>query len=147
MTTPANNTFTPTMTPFTISTPFKKSLLKELLKAKTRKAELVDELFVDYFKLIPNLMSGILCSIWFKFSDTSHTLHEWQTTILFLIYKKGGNTLSASYRTIDLLSHIRKIIDAAIALEVHRQYRFHDPALGFRPGTGTDTATVRHVKT
>lgn len=69
----------------------------------------------------------------------------WTMGILVLIYKKADHMARKSYKPIKLLSHVRKVIERAISMMVNAQYNFDDSQLGFRRGTGTDTAISRHI--
>lgn len=74
-----------------------------------------------------------------------HILTDWATALFVPIYKKGEQHKPDSYRPIALQSHVRKIIEASIAKLILRNYKINEQQLGFRTGTGTETAIVRHI--
>lgn len=73
-----------------------------------------------------------------------------------LTRRLGGRSVSAlvqnrepedatSYRPISLMSHVRKVTDAARAGMISREYKFKEQQLGFQEGVGTGTAIIRHI--
>lgn len=74
-----------------------------------------------------------------------HVLNDWATALFVPIYKKGSRERPESYRLIALLSHVRKVVEAAIAAHIRKKYSFSEWQLGFRTGTGAETAIVRHI--
>lgn len=145
MTTAQEKRWAPLPESFKVTKEFESSIERAIDRAKNRKAEGVDGVFVDAFKIARKEVGMILGLLWQKCSDTGYMIRDWRTTMLVPLYKKGDSKQPASYRPIALMSHGRKIIDAAIALEVRKEYKFHPSQLGFRPKTGTETAIIRHI--
>lgn len=145
MTTPVDQRWCPPWKTFKVPHNFAATIATAIGKSKPRKAEGEDELFVDAFKLATQDVSEVLAWLWQKCTDTRHILQDWKMAVLVPLYKKGDTTKPASYRPIALMSHARKVVDAAIAIQIRREYRFHQTQLGFQPETGTETAIVRHI--
>lgn len=114
-------------------------------KAPRNKASGTDEVFSEALNVDSRTSSEILCALWKKCVQVGHILEDWSTALLVPLFKKGDHTEPGSYRPIALLSHARKAIEAAIAMAIRKDYRFSDCQLGFRIGTGTETAIVRHI--
>ena len=55
---------------------------------------------------------------------------------------KGSTWDPNNYRTISLLSHIRKIIESAPNQDLRSVYRFDDLQIGFQPGKSTELGIV-----
>lgn len=118
---------------------------KAIRRAPTGKAEGSDEVFTESLNIYPVLSSRVLAAVYQKCSDLDYTPSSWRTATLVPLFKKGEKTDVRNYRPIALLSHTRKTIEAAIAMEIRGSYEFDDMQLGFQPETGTETAIVRHV--
>lgn len=69
---------------------------------------------------------------------------DWEIAIMVPINKKGDNKNPANYRSKALMSHTRKVIEAAIATSIRKHYEFNLTQLGFQEHTGTETAILRH---
>lgn len=87
----------------------------------------------------------IICKLWRKRSEMKYILRDWATEVLVPIYKKGDRFEPSSYLPIALLSHNRKVIEAAMERLIRKNYTFNECQLGFRHGTGTEIAIVRHI--
>lgn len=81
-------------------------------------------MFIDAFKIERKEVGQILGLLWQKCSDTGYMIRDWREKMLVPLYKKGDSKQPEIYRPIALMSHGRKIIDAAIVLEVRKEYKF-----------------------
>lgn len=145
MATSKETNYSPQIERFEVDEIFVRNVQLAIQKAESGKAEGVDELFVECFKLDPTRFADIITKFWRQCSHVHHVLEDWRTAILSPIYKKGDPSLPQNYRPIAVLSHARKMIDAAIANAIHEEYTFSPVQLGFEPTTSTETAMLRHI--
>lgn len=133
-------------TPFKANENFQKYIVNAIKKAPVRKAVGPDELFNEVLKAAPEDISRILGALWNKCGELQKTISQWSTASLMPVYKKGERKNPESYRPIALLSHGRKIIDAAIAAMINESYSNNANQLGFQRMVGTESALLRHIK-
>lgn len=136
---------TPNMRKFEVNETFVRDVKLAIRMAPNGKAAGPDELFVEALKVDEDLCGNLLSTIWRKCGQLVRLLPAWTKAELIPIFKRGDRTEPANYRPIALLSHGRKIIEAAIARGINRTYTFHSSQLGFQRLTGTETALVRHI--
>lgn len=135
----------PKITAFRCTPSMVESIQEAIKKAPKRKTEGRDKLFVEVLQIEAETCAIFLAKVWEACSRMKHTLRDWNTAILVPLHKKGDPTVPSNYRPISILTHARKIIEAAISMEIRKEYQFHPTQLGFQQGTGTETAIVRHV--
>ena len=121
-----------------------KQVARHIRRAKSNKAAGVDELFSEAFKLAPEQFATILCTLWAKCSELGYLIRDWCTALMIPIHKSGPKCDPSNHRPISLISHARQMISGAIGAMIQEKYQFHETQLGFRPGTGTETAIIRH---
>lgn len=90
------------------------------------------EVFVEALKSDRHMVTKIKCKLWENYNTLKYTLKAWTTEILIPVYKKGEKSSPQSFWTIELLSHVRKTIESAVAIMIRKQYKFRDAWLGFR---------------
>lgn len=145
MSTPKEEGWTPEILTFTIDETHVKMLEEAIITAPKNKATGADQIFVEALKVDAKRTSQIIAAFWKCCGELKYMLNDWSRAILVPIYKTGERADPQSYRPIALLSHVRKVVEATIAKIIRRQYTFRDSQLGFRHGTGTETALVRHI--
>lgn len=70
--------------------------------------------------------------MWEKCGKLGYLNYDWSTAELVPLFKKGDTSRPTSYRPIALLSHARKVIEAGIAIEIRKAYKFNCAQLGFQ---------------
>lgn len=145
MSTKPAEAYSPPIEPFTTDEKFIEYVQRAIKRAPIGKSVGTDGLFVECFKLAPKLIAEIFSTIWRKCSSQKFILTDWKTAVLTPIYKKGDVADPKNYRPIAVLSHARKMVDAAIAMAIREKYTFNPLQLGFQPGTSTESAIVRHL--
>lgn len=145
MATPINMAWTPHITEYEVTEEDESDVRKAVRLAPRIKATGIDEIFIEALKIDCQTASKVICALWRKCGQLKYILEDWRTAILVPIYKMRNPTQPQSYRPIALLSHVRKVIEAAIAMKIRRQYKFKDSQLGFQVDTGTERAVVRHI--
>lgn len=87
-------------------------------RALRNKATGVDEIFAESVKIDPERANIAICWLREKCMDMKCTVKYCRTAGLVPTYKKGDPNASTSYRPIDLMSHVGKVLKAAIGREV-----------------------------
>lgn len=146
MSTPPDQRWAPTVTPVEINDSTKRAIEYAIKGAPCSKATGVDEIFAEALQVDIKHNTKIIGALWKKCTELNHVLKDWATALLIPIYKKGDKSKPDSYRPIALLSHVRKIVESAIAKIIRKNYKFHECQLGFREGTGAETAIIRHIQ-
>lgn len=141
-----NDGFIPPIEFFEVDDKFKNDILTAIQTAPRKKATGIDGIAIEAFQVDCQLTSELLAQIWHKCATLRYIPSMWSRAELVPVYKKGNTFDPMSYRPIALLSHGRKAIDAALALQIRREYNFHDSQLGFQRVTGTETAIIRHIQ-
>lgn len=126
-------------------TKYMQTLTAAIRRAKPGKAVGTDELFVEAFSIEPQLVASALIKMWSKCNESNYIINDWRRGTLVPLFKKGNPSNPASFRPITLLSHARKVLEAALAIEIGSVYKFSASQVGFREGTRTETAIVRHT--
>lgn len=145
MATPASMIWAPQIGQFEVPELLENRVKNAIQTAPRNKAVGTDEIFVEALNVSPELAAKIICTLWRKCGQAQYVVKAWTTAILVPIYKKGDRAAPRSYRPISLLSYVRKVIEAALAAHIRAEYTFEDCQLGFRLGTGTETAIMRHI--
>lgn len=114
-------------------------------QVKMGKAEGCDELFTEALRANPKLMVQALTKLWQKSTEVGHLPDNWQMVLLVPLFKNGSMSEPSSYWPIAVRLHARKVIEAAIALKIRQDYKFHNSQLEIYQGTATETAIKRHV--
>lgn len=120
-----------------------KAVESAIIMAETGKSAGHDELFVELFKLHPKLIARTLCEIWHKYGTLRYSLTERQKEILVPSYKKGPKDDPQSYRSITLLSHARKVVEAGLAMCINKCTTFYNTQIGFTKDMNTTTGIIR----
>jgi len=115
------------------------------LVAPRGKAAGIDETFGEIFRIIPEVTTPILIALWRKCGELAIIPTLWKKFHLVALYKKGDTTDPSNYRPIALISHMRKIIEKALDLELKSCTRFHRFQCGFRARKSTESATLRFL--
>lgn len=131
--------------PYEIGTAFTEAIQTAIKCAPKGKAAGRDEIFSEALKCAPEEAATLLTAIWRKCNHLKVIIGQWNTATVTPIYKKGPEHDPKSYRPIAVLSHGRKVIDAAIARMINAEYKNHGSQLGFQRNTGTETAIIRHI--
>lgn len=103
----------------------------------------LDGTFTESVTLKPVLFSDVLSAVWEKYGKLGCIPSQLRIAKIAPIHKKGDKTLPQNYRTITIISQVRKIVDKALKIGVRRVHAFHPAQLGFRENVGTDTAITR----
>lgn len=131
--------------PFKANENLQKHLLNAIKKAPARKAVGPDELFNEALQTAPEGISRVLGALWNKCGELQNIIPQWSTASLMSIYKKEERKSPESYRPIALLSHGRKVIDAALAAMINESYSNNANQLGFQRMAGTESVLLRHI--
>lgn len=145
MSTPPEHCWTPPLQHIKVDETTRKAIESAIRSAPHNKAAGVDEVFVEALRVETRKCSEIIGQLWEKCTETEHVLNDWSTALFVPIYKKGDKRKAESYRPIALLSHVRKVIESAIASIIKKQYKFSEWQLGFQAGVGTENAIIRHI--
>lgn len=78
-----------------------------------------------------------------RWERTVSILKCYRWTIILSLYNKGAQHDPANYRTVCLLSHVTKAIDAAIFRKLNDQYIPVMPQFGFQGGNGVTQALLQ----
>lgn len=145
METAATLRWSPQITHMTVDEDWRKQIEAAIKRAPRKKASGIDDLFVEALAIDSKITSMAISCLWQKCLQLKHNLLDWSTAVMVPLFKKGDPLAPESYRPIALLSHARKVIEAAIAVVIRQKYTFSDCQLGFRTGTNTETAIVGHM--
>lgn len=103
------------------------------------------EIFVKALNLAPKLVANILIAAWCKCSELQYVIKDQVIAGLTAIYKKGDKSGTSNYRPRAVLSHVRKLLDSAVAKTICKSYKLKECQLGFQPRTGIEAAIVIYV--
>lgn len=104
-----------------------------------------DEIGVEELQIELKTLSEILSEQWRKCWALELELSDWSETVLVSLCKKGDRASPEVYCSIALLCYMRKVIDSANAMKFRKEYKFGDCQPGFKLGTETKTAIVKHI--
>lgn len=104
---------------------FREDLRHALMAAKRKKAPGPEGLTIEMLQLIPDLAVELLLALWEQVGHLRHMPTLLRTGQLVPIYKKGDPATMSNYRPITLLSHVRKVISAAVDKGIRRTYAPH----------------------
>lgn len=110
-------------------------------KAHTNRAPGPDGLVAKLFSLTPDKSAATIVAVWSAAGRLRHVPEIFQATALVPLLKFGDPTVPSNYRPIALVSHLRKILSATVNKLIMKAYRFHPDQFGFRPRSGTESAT------
>lgn len=69
----------------------------------------------------------------------------WQTVESIPLRKKGDKRYQGSYRTVPVMSHAGKMVEAAIGRVIREVYQFRNCQLEFQEKTSSEVAISRHI--
>ncbi len=94
-------------------------------EAPTRKAPGIDEVKAEMLKLDVELSTSMLFELWSACGRSGRLPRAWLKALLVPLHKKGPYDDPKNHRPISLLSHLRKIVEAAIDILLRRNYSNH----------------------
>lgn len=126
---PTQERWAPPITAFEPNEQWETRIKKAIQRAPRNKATGTDEIFVEALRVDPNGASKAICQFWRICLQMHYVPVDWRTAVLIPIYKKGAKSEPGSYRPIALLSHVRKVIEAAVAMPIREDYKFSSAQL------------------
>lgn len=110
---------------------------------KNGKAVGSDKVFAECMNIEKRLMGTLIMEIWKASGRVGEMPSAWHDVKLYPIYKKGDRKAPEHYRSISLLSHMRKSVDKVIDAEIRNITDFHSLQYGFKKGRGVEHALLR----
>ena len=101
-----------------------------------------DGIHVEMLQVAPRLSAQLLFTMWSTFGRLAYVPNKWHEGLLIPIFKAGHQQDPSCYRPICLISHLRKIIEKAITVQIHKHFKPSGTQHGFRKDTGIDDALL-----
>lgn len=86
----------------------------------------------EMFKTAPELFTELLLKWWLLVGRSKTYPVQWKIGMFTPLYKKGDTSLPINYRPFCMLSHARKIIEAALANIVMKSFKLFSRQFGFQ---------------
>lgn len=118
MATPIGKSWAPAISPIKSTVKYGRAVAREVEMVPRNKATGLDEVFVDAFDIDSTTTSKIICALWSHCSRLKQFIEDWTTAILIPLYERGDKSQAQSYSPIALSSHVRKVVEAAIARQI-----------------------------
>lgn len=101
---------------FEITGEFEKAFHRDICKAPKNRETEADKIIVKALPICPKMSSKVLCAFWKKCGQLNYVLQDCATAILIPIGKKEDKAQPQSYIPIAVLSHARKVVEAAFVI-------------------------------
>lgn len=111
---------------------------------ENNKAVGTDSVHVEMLKTNAGSTAKLLTGMWFAVGRSTVVLKEWLEGITVPLYKrKGSQGGPSNYRPLTILSHLRKLTEKAVILEVDKLVATYKAQFGFFIGVISDISGVK----
>ncbi|XP_061381710.1 uncharacterized protein LOC133319855 [Danaus plexippus] len=114
-------------------------VLKQITRLKPEKSPGPDGITNECIKVAKNLLLTPITILWNKILDEEAVPHQWMTSEIILLYKKGDPADIGNYRPISLMSCFYKLFASSLLERIAPVIDAHQPIekAGFRSGFST----------
>lgn len=116
-----------------------KEILKQLMRLKTEKSPGTDGITNECIKIAKTLLLTPITILWNKILKEEAVPHQWLTSEIILLYKKGDPADIGNYRPISLMPSFYKLFASCLLERIAPDIDTHQPIeqAGFKRGFST----------
>ena len=133
----------PSPSPFSVTPNFESLILLAINRMPRGKAIGVDGIHTEMLQIHPELCAKLLSTMWSTVGRLQVYPTQWSRGTLIPIHKnQGSESEPANFRPVCLLSHMRKAIETALAIQITQEFTPHPTQFGFRTDQSIDSALL-----